>query len=349
MSKPKSRGNGQGTAYRRIVNGKMQQTWTAQYVYDWKLPADPSKPRIPLKRTKGGFATKRDALEYISTLKISKPKDAPKLSFYWSTYENGQLKSLSNSKQTAYKIAWNKLSDLHNIQVDELTVDTLQKTVDKTCTSYYTAKDARTVLISLFKFAMADGFANVAVPSMIHLPQLEEKEREVFTPEEQEKIWASYESGNVKAALPLLMLYTGLMPGETMPLKVEQFDIENRIITGAGIKTKVRKKTPVVIAEVLLPVVQDLIDNARPDGYLWTQSKDDFYQMYYDAIESANVRKLPPYSCRHSFATRLSVDENVAPQTIKRVMRWSTAKMLDRYSHPDTKDALDAVDKLKKD
>ena len=347
--RPKARGNGQGTAFRRIVRGKQQTTWTAQYVYDWKLPADPSKPRIPLKRTKGGFATKRDALDFISKMKVSKPQEAPKLSFYWNTYESGKFTSLSNSKQTAYRIAWNKLKDIHNVAVDELTVDALQKIVSKACTSYYTAKDARSVITNLFRLAAADGFVNVTLPSLIQLPKLEEKEREVFTDDEQKKIWACYESGNMNAAIPLLMLYSGLMPGEAMSLRTDQIDLENRVITGVGLKTDVRRKTPVVIAEILLPVVQDLIDNARRDGHLFEQSKDDFYRMFYDALSASGVRRLPPYSCRHSFATRLSVDENVAPQTIKRVMRWSTAKMLDRYSHPDTKDALDAVDRIKKD
>lgn len=347
--KPKVRGNGLGSAFRRKVNGKLQTTWTAQYVYDWKTPDDPSKPKFPLKRTKGGFSTKKEALEYIASLKVSKPKEAPTLRAYWKTYESGKFKTLSGSKQTAYSIAWNKLSDLHNVAVDELTVDTLQKTVNKTCTSYYTAKDARTVLINLFKLSAADGFANASLPTLVELPKLEEKEREVFTNDEQKKLWASYENGNTDAMIPLLMLNTGLMPGEAMALRVEQIDLDNRVIVGAGLKTAVRKKTPVVFPEILVPILQDLIDNARPDGYLWIQSKDDWYAMYYHALEVAGVRRLQPYSCRHSFATRLSVDENIAPATIKRVMRWSTAKMLDRYSHPQTRDALDAVDRLKKE
>ena len=35
----------------------------------------------------------------------------------------------------------------------------------------------------------------------------------------------------------LLMIYTGMMPGEAMSLKVENIDLENRIITRAGLKT----------------------------------------------------------------------------------------------------------------
>ena len=58
---------------------------------------------------------------------------------------------------------------------------------------------------------------------------------------------------------------------------------------------------------------------------------------------------MPPYSCRHTTATALAIDRNIAPQTIKRVMRWSTTKMLDKYAHPDQTDALKAVNKIRKD
>ena len=349
MSRPKTRGNGQGCAFRRKKkNGTLYPTWTAQYVYDWKFPDDPSKPRIPLKRTKSGFATKRDALDYISELKIGKPKKAPHLSSYWKTYEAGQFSMLSDSKQTCYKIAWNKLSDIHNVPVDELTVDTLQRIINKECPSYYPAKDARTVLTNLFRLAAADGFANVFLPSLITLPKLEEKEQTPFTKNEQKALWKAYENGNTSVAIVLVMIYSGLMPGEAMKLTVDQIDIENRIITGVGMKTNTRKKTPVVLAEAILPVVQTLIDHARPDGHLFSQSKGDFYEVYYHALEDAGVRKLPPYSCRHTTASRLAVDESVAPQTLKKVMRWSTSRMADRYVHPDMRNALDAVDKLKR-
>ena len=346
--RPKVRGNGQGTAYKR----KGQTTWTASVTIDWRYPADPSKPRIPVKRTKAGFATKKDALAYCPKLLEDahvKPKNtAPRLTYYWTTYENGKLKSLSDSKQTAYRIAWKRIEKIHSASVDALTVNVLQTLLNDTCKSYYTMKDCKSLLVNLFKLASADGFVNDRLPALIELPELEESERIPFSSDEQKALWKCYEDGDIRAAVPLVMIYSGMMPGEAMQLRVENIDLENRTITGIGLKTKVRRKSPVVIAEILFPVFQDLIDHARPDGYIWTQSKDDWYKDYYAVIEKAGCRKLSPYSCRHTTATALAITENIAPQTIKKVMRWSTSKMLDRYAHPDTKDALDAVDSMKK-
>jgi integrase len=143
------------------------------------------------------------------------------------------------------------------------------------------------------------------------------------------------------------MIYTGMMPGEAQLLKVEHIDLENKLMFGMNLKTKVRKKTPVVLADFLIPIVEDLIANAQPSGYIWPHDQGGWYARYYAALQAAGCRKLRPYSCRHTTATALAVDAKIAPQVAKRVMRWSTAKMMDNYAHPNMEDALNAVNQIK--
>lgn len=345
--KPKSRGNGQGSAYQRPG----QRTWTASVTIDWRFPSDPSKPRIPIKRTKGGFATKKEALAYCPVLLaggVDPKREAPRLSFYWDVYKDNDMKNISAGKQSAYKTAWNKLKRIHDIRVDRLTVDSLRTAVSESCKTYDTAKDCKNILSNLFKLAAADRFAQRDLPSYIILPEKKETERIPFSDEEQKKIWKRYDDGDLRAAIPLLMIYTGMMPGEAMGLKVENINLEDRIIIHSGLKTKVRRQTPIVIADSIVPVVKDLIDNAQPSGYIWKRNEDEWYETYYAVLNDAGCRRLTPYSCRHTTATALAVDQNIAPQTIRKVMRWTTTKMLDRYAHPQVSDALDAVNTLKK-
>ena len=340
--KHKSRGNGQGTAY-KSPNGK---SWTAQAVVGYRSSSVPGHQPIPIKRKKSGFHTKADALAYVPILLaggIEKPASAPRLSSYWKTYSENGLLSLSKSKQCAYGIAWDRLKPIQDVHVDALTVQLLQYTVNKGSETYYPRRDCKCLLSALFKLAAADGFVNKDLPSMITLPTLEETERVPFTKEEQKSLWNAYENGAKNAAIPLLMIYTGMMPGEAKSLKVSNILLDSRQIVGVGLKTKVRKKTPIVIADCLVPVLSDLIANARPNGFFWTQGKKEWYDLYYNALEVAGCRRLHPYCCRHTTATALAVDSNVAPQTIKKVMRWSTSRMLDRYAHPDQSDALTAA------
>ena len=336
------RGNGQGCAYKR------GSTWTCAVVVGWRLlPGDP--PHMsPVRRSKGGFPTKRDALEYVPILRENARQDkkkAPPLATYWEAYENGRFDKLSPSKQVSYRIAWQKLQAIAWYPVDRITVADLQTLVSDVAPTYYPARDCRTVLTRLFEMAAAEGWCSKDLPSFIELPRLVEKEREIFTMQEQVALWKLYEAGDIRAGIPLLMIATGMMPGEMMHLKVSNIDLTARKITGVGMKTKVRREAAVYLPADILPVVEDLIAHARPDGYLWKRTEKYWYADYYAALEAAGCRRLEPYCCRHTTATRLAVTQGIAPQTVRRVMRWSTARMLDRYAHPDDSDALEAIDK----
>ena len=340
-SRAKSRGNGTGTAFKR------GSTWTAQVVVDRVYVAD-DKPLKKVTRSKSGFKTRDEALRYCPILKNGPQKAvlAPTLTHYWNTFKDGQCTALSASKQQAYRTAWKKLDKIKDTRIDQLTVSDLQQLVSEKCNSYYTPRDVRALLISLFRIAAVEGYVNKDLPTFIQLPALEETEQIPFSETEQKALWKRYEDGDIRAAKVLLMIYTGMMPGEAMRLRVDQIDLEGHRIHGAGMKTKVRKKADIILAETIIPVVKDLIDHAQPSGYIWKRVEDEWYANYHAVLKDAGCRDLPPYSCRHTTATALAVTKNIAPQTVKKVMRWSTARMLDRYAHPDQDDALKAVNTL---
>ena len=339
--KPRTRPNGAGTAYKR---GK---TWCAQVTIGWKTSESGKSQSV--RRTKGGFRTRKEALEYCAALKNDKPKiAAPKLVTYWETYSTGEFEKLSKSKQTAYSIAWKRLKDLHYRPVDQITVSEMRAAVSKSATTYYTVRDCKTVLTRLFELAAADGWCSKDLPSFVVLPKLDEKERQVFNAQEQAMLWKLYEAGDMRAAIPLIMICTGMMPGEAQALKVENIRVNDLEIYGVGMKTKVRKSSPIIIPQDALPLIQDLIANAAPDGKIWPRNEDKWYADYYAVLEAAGCRRLEPYCCRHTTATRLAITESIAPQTIQRMMRWSTSRMLDRYAHPDHSDVHDAANTIKK-
>ena len=335
--KPRTRANGTGTAVQR---GK---TWQARAIVGWKISKDGTH-KVPDWRTKDGFLTKKAALNYCTTLLAQKerPKKAPSLHHYWLLYEKQKLPLLSESKRTAYRIAWGRMQAIQTVKVDVLTVSDLCGLVKGL--TYYPARDVKVLLNHLFELAGADGWVKKDLPSYIELPKLKETEREPFTQDEQKQLWKSYEDGNEFAAVPLIMIYTGMMPGELMKLTVEMLDLEHNRIKGVGIKTEVRKASDVYLPDAIVPVLQSVSEGKT--GKIWRVNKDRFYVLYYEALEAAGTRKLSPYSCRHTTATALAIDQNIAPQTVKKIMRWSSTKMLDRYAHPDDKAALTAVNSL---
>ena len=337
--KPSSRAaNGQGTAYNR------GSTWTVRVTVGWRTDTIKKKP-VQVYKTKGGFPTKAAALAAApDLLRGVSSKVSPSLEHYWTIYARDDLPKLSKSKRVAYKGAWGKLKPLATRKVSTITVDDLRQTVAQACTTYYPARDCKQLLAHLFTLAGADGWASKDLPSYITLPEREEKERQPFTAEEQAALWKSWEAGNLDAALPLIMIYTGMMPGELMDLRPEMIDLEARKITGAGKKTKVRKESPIFLPLQLVPVLETAMEHLTPSGYVLCHSEPIFYTRYYAALEAAGVRRLEPYCCRHTTATALAIDRQIAPQTVQRIMRWSSTRMLDRYAHPDEDDILTVLD-----
>lgn len=164
------------------------------------------------------------------------------------------------------------------------------------------------MLKRLYALADADGIGNPRLPSYINLPKLNEKEGQHFTNDELTSLWNAYDGGDIFVGYILLMIYTGMMPGELLGLRKTHIDLDNRQIVGAGMKTKVRKSTPISIAEIIVPVIVALMNASEKDKIV-ALNADKFYRLYHEAVKRAGVRDLPPYSCRHTTATALAVGE----------------------------------------
>ena len=340
------RPNGTGTAFRR------GNTWTAKITIGWKV--DDNGKSLLISKTKGGFKTKTEALNYVPVLKkqfedMPVIKLAPTVRHYWDMLEKGELTKISKDRAKAYQIAWRKMHDIADRPINTVMINDLRSVVYDNTSSYYPARDMKTVLNKIFFMAAAEGWVNKDLPAFIILPPLNEKERTPFTKEEQKMLWVAYENGCLDAAFALIMIHTGMMPGELQQITASMIDFENHIICGAGLKTDIRRETPIVIPDCLVPVLMDIINQvgAHENEPIIGVKKHAFYDHYYHGLEVAGTRKLEPYSCRHTMATALAIDENIAPQTVMKVMRWKSTKMLDRYAHPNLLDAQEAVNQVK--
>ena len=334
------RGNGQGSARKR---GK---TWTAIWTVGTVVEDGHLRQ---IRQTKGGFRTKTDALTYAANPPtVPKAKKTPTLQDYWTVWSTSSLPKMSTSKQTAYKIAKRKVERLMLLPVDTLTIGMLQEAVNEKAPTYYPAKDIKTVLSHLYKRAVAEGWVPTNLADFIELPKLEEEEIEPFTEQELHKFWEIYGQGDSFVGFILLMIYTGMMPGELMRLKKDMINWDTSEIVGSGLKTKKRKATPIVFPALIAPVLLDLCQRSESRvGKVLCMNKDKFYVEYHAALARCGVRDLKPYSCRHTTATAMALG-NIAPSVIQEVMRHTKFSTTQRYIHPDTAAAHAAVNSLGK-
>lgn len=332
---PRRRGNGEGSAYKR------GSTWEVAIVLGYYL--DENGKAKPKRRTKGGFRTKKEALAYVPQLRQEKHRTIPTLLDLWNQYQMGAYQKLSASRQEKYRIAWPRLAALEFTPIDQLTTADLQAAVDQVKT-FYPARDIRDLLSILYQLAMPDQFVSTNLADFLVLPELNAKPQEAFTAEEIGKLWTHYGSGNWWTGYILLMCYTGMMPGELLSARKDMVDLKAKTITGAGKKTKERKAVPIVLADVIVPVVDDLMQHTQGDKLIRI-NKDNFYTVFYQALDDAGCRKLPPYTCRHTAATALA-ESNIPPSVIQKIMRHASFQTTTRYIHIGVDPMLDAVNKL---
>lgn len=331
------RGNGEGSVYRRTPGG----SWTASVVLGYRL--DDRGKAQPVRRTKSGFRTKKEALAALPELRQEKKRTCPTIGDLWAQFKQGKYKKLSESRQEKYRIAWPKLSALEFTPIDQLTTADLQAAVDQAKT-FYPARDIRDLLSILYQLAMPDQFVSTNLADFLVLPDLNSKQQDAFTADEIQKLWAHYGAGNWWTGYILLMCYTGMMPCELLSATKAMVDLKARTITGAGKKTKERKAVPIVLADVIIPVLDDLMQHT-PGDKLIRINKDRFYKVYYETVEAAGCRRLRPYDCRHTAATALA-NENIPPSVIQKIMRHASFQTTQRYIHIDTDPMRDAVNKL---
>jgi integrase len=348
----RQRGNGTGTAYKR---GK---TWTAVLIVGWKSARDKGgKPildkhgeeiHIPIKRTKGGFATKREALEHIPVLRGGKPRKPVTLEQVYASWEQTRMQKLSDSAQFAYRKAHERIASIANIDMSALTLDDLQDVAREQGKTYYPASDIKKLLSHLYQRAMIDQVVTVNLAHFIELPVLVEDGVDPFTEGELAALWKEYEQGYSSTKYALLMIYTGMMPGELLICEKQMISWEKQEIVGCGLKTSTRRKNPLVFPDFIEPVLRDICALNPTKNKLVREPRKRFYQEFRAMITRTGCRqKLTPYSCRHTTATALALG-NIAPSIIQRTMRHATFQSTERYISIDSSPVKTALNSLRK-
>lgn len=337
--KPKrTRGNHTGYVAKR---GK---TWTAYAPKTSFISDGVVKRKSPA--SKGGFKTKAEAYAAIPSLMGVKKKRRT-LEHYWQLWSTDDMLKLSESKQYSYKTAYKRLSSILLRDITTLDIEDLRQCVASESVSFYTAKDMKSLLSHLYKMACAEQVVSTMLPAFIQLPSHEEKEPEPFSADELSKIWTAYEAGQHFAGFILIMIYTGMMPGELLSLRKDNIAYDTNEIIGAGIKTNERKKKSMVFPDFVKPVLLAMCE-ASPTDKLVNMNSHNFYTAYHEFTAKTGIRDLPPYSCRHTTATALALMDGIAPTIIQRIMRHTKFSTTEHYIHTNSQPAVDAINRLPK-
>ena len=325
---PKKRGNGEGSVV------KYKDGYRAIIVVGWRDKTH------PIKHTKSGFATIREAREYIRSFhedELVSPCSYTVSKALSLFMDNGMTK-LSPSKQTHYRTVAKRIESIWNEDMSSLTVARLQELIKGM--TYYQARDVKSLMSHLYKLAIADGVCSMNLSSFMVLPELVEEETVPFTAEEVERMWKDYEEYLIDG-IALLMIYTGLMPGEIVKIRKENW--QGSFFVDIGIKTDKRKSAAVPIPDKLMPVVEALFQNGK-NGSLLPYQMDTYRKEFKEMVSRIGAdARCTPYSCRHTFATMLSTQ--VPAHVLARLMRNDIRVTQKYYLHEQDEVLLNEVNR----
>lgn len=264
--KPKTRGNGTGTAY------KKGNTWVAQVTIGWKISDDPSKPRYPVKRRKGGFASKRDALNACASLMLS-GNDRVRMTMQqvWDAWNKMYEPRIVPSTMAGYKAAYKHFHTLHGTYMDMISADDLQECMDKCKAGKRTHQVMKVIAGLLWGYAVDKNVIDKDVTDNLFTGHGKSIQRDAITKDEVETIRKAI--GRERYAEYVYCLcYLGFRPGEMLELKKDQLCfMDNTWFFVAGKKTSAGKDRIVVIPKQIIQYVLDR---------LWIPGTDLLFPMY---------------------------------------------------------------------
>lgn len=334
--KTRTRGNGLGSVYKR--GGK----WMAVKVIGWTVGPD-GKARKQT-RSKGGFATKREALEYLPKISMEARKPVET----WAEVYDAWLPTHQATQATldCYKAAERWFTSVHRMKMADITVDHLQDALDNCPKGRRTQENMRSLAGLLYKYAIPRGIASLNMAQYLTIHAKNDGGKEPL-PDSALDALKAHLHDVPGADYVLCHCYLGFRPSELLELRAENYNREERAFRG-GAKTRAGKNRTVTVPPVIQPIVDRLLKDkiagpvfCRADG-----SKMSIYvyrELFYKVLDACGIenptetdsngqerKRYTPHSCRHTFAmltARASGKDDIS----KKLTGHSDVRMLDRY------------------
>lgn len=313
--KTKSRGNGQGSVYKP----KGSPYWTAQYVIGWKANKDKTG-LVPVKKTKGGFALKKDAVLFMEQLKEMKKKRRVTFQQLYDEWEPWYSPRVGKSTMVNYSAAFKHFSDLHPIFIDLITAADLQKSMDDCPAGKRTHENMKCIAGLLWHYAYDKEYTDRDITRNLYKGKGESVKREPIT-EDELKIIKNAIGVESYADYVYAHCFLGFRPGEFLALKKSDVRIQGKsmFITG-GSKTDAGRDRSVPVPDAIREIIELRMDQPGTDLLfpravisrgVWQGWKPMTHDYYNKHIFKPLMQKLGiaegkvPYCARHTYADKL--------------------------------------------
>lgn len=350
---PKRRGNGQGSVY-QLANKK----WIAVKVIGYKTA--PNGKLRKFTRSKSGFRTKKEALDYLTKLGgTPQTKSVTWEQIYETWFPTHRA---GKSTMDCYAAAEKYFAPVHRLKLAEISVDDLQACIDDCPKGKRTRQNMKALAGLIYKYALPRNL----LPNSLNLGQYlivgdgDTGSKDASPNSVMKALEANV--GKVPGAdYVLCQCYLGFRPGELLALDAINYNRKERAFVG-GAKTDAGRDRVVTVSPKIQSIVNLLVQDkaagpvfCAPDGNAMTVKA--YRTMFYDVLEKCGIenpveerdgikrRKYTPHSCRHTFATLMKRVPGADKDKLE-LMGHTSTKMLRHYQEVDFADLRRITDAI---
>lgn len=318
MGRPKARGNGQGSAFKR----KGQTTWTAEVVIGWRPPNKEGGSPIPIKKTKGGFRLKKEALDYCDVLlRHQQERQRRTLRQAYDEWSEKYSPRIVASTMAGYRSAYKHFASLHDVDIASITAQDLQDCMDACPAGKRMHQLMKVVSGLIWAYAYDKQYLDRDITKNLYTGKGQSKQREPLTPEEVRTIRAAVGSEPF-ADYVFALCYLGFRPGEFLALKKSDLHAENGLyylVGGSKTEAGTDRKVPVpqaiesIISARLSVVGTDLLFpmycyNRKHEFIGYKQMRDQYFResIFVPLMARLGIAEgKVPYCARHTYSDLL--------------------------------------------
>lgn len=285
--------------------------------------------------------------------------DASKITFkeVFDKWSAGHYPKISHSNVNGYNAAYKLCSDLYNMPFSSINIDHLQGVIDNCGKNYPTLRKVKVLFNSMYKWAISRDICASDRSKVIDIMQYCNKnpnkiDRFPFTDEEIKILW-DWSCKNEYVSIFLILIYTGIRPGELRNLKKEDVHLDERYFYISHSKTPAGIRN-VPIADKVFPFFQYWMKQSADCEYLITTREGRYFddRNFRDSYWNPLLKEMGlnplhhPHDTRHtcvSLLTKAGIDERIIKKIVGHKGKSVTEIV---YTHIEMQQLLDAINTI---
>ena len=304
--------------------GNRRKPWRARVTLRWDIDPDTGKTKQVYK-TIGYYESKAAALKALADYNTNPYEVSPEVTFaeVYDRWARRKFDEISNSNIAGYKAAYNLCTSIYNVRFCDLKLAHLQGVVDNSGKNHPTLKKLKIMFNQIFDYAVQNEIIgkdkHIVEYLNIGKPTKSDKHYR-FNNTEIETLWR-WAPNNEYVQLILMLIYSGVRPGELFAVKSERVNLEEKsFYIDKGKNENAVRKVP--IHEKVLPFFEHWVN--KNTEYLVTQrngaqfrfdtNHGQYTESYWVPLlrdmgilgyknEKGDIREHSPDDTRHTFTT----------------------------------------------